>query len=220
VFAAGLVLWNLTLMSVAQEGLFGIGQAVSYGDTMAAQGRTLHRWVGNPFTYPASLVFALRNGVAPARYDLLSANRFLGDPLRPYGRVDVGADDEWVLEDGWHAREQEGSTTFRWASRDATVLVPLDHAATLRVQVRLQPFGYAGAPPQLVTVAVNGHDQPPAAVPPGWNTVELTVDEQHWRTGVNRLRLRFASSARPADVGLGGDARELSAQVDYIRVTK
>ncbi len=217
---AALVLWNLTLMSVANDGIVRIGESVSYGDAFAAQARAAHRWVGNPFTYPASLAFALRNGVSPDRYDLLSANRFLGDPLRPYGRIDVGADDGWLLEAGWHDREREGHTTFRWAAREAVVLVPLDHAATLRVQLRLQPLGYAGAPPQQVTLLVNGDAQPVAAVPGGWNTVELTVERRHWRAGVNRVGLRFASSARPADVGLGRDTRDLAAQVDYVRVTK
>ena len=53
---------------------------------LGAQARVVHGWFGNPFTYPASLVFALRNGVSPGDYDLLSTNRFLADPLRPYGR--------------------------------------------------------------------------------------------------------------------------------------
>ena len=64
-------------MGAANEGVFRIGTTVSYGDTFAAQGRAFHRWFGNPFSYPASLLFALRNGVPPATYDLLRTNRFL-----------------------------------------------------------------------------------------------------------------------------------------------
>jgi hypothetical protein len=37
---------------------------------------------------------------------------------------------------------------------------------------------------------------------------------------VNEVVLDFAWAARPADVGLGGDPREIAAQVDYIRITK
>lgn len=218
--AAALVAWNVTLMNVAHEGGVRIGETASYGDTMAAQSRTFHRWFGNPFTYPASLIFAWRNGVAPGRYDLLSANRFLGDPLRPYGRVDVGADDEWVLGEGWHGREQEGTTTFRWASRDASILIPLDHAVTLRVQIRMQPLNYAGAPGQQLTLIVNGRAQPALTLAPGWNVAEMAVEDEQWRAGVNRVVLQFAWASRPADVGLGGDSRELAAQVDYIRVSK
>jgi hypothetical protein len=79
-------------------------------------------------------------------------------------------------------------------------------------------LGYPGSPPQLVTLRVNGREQPQAAVGPGWSTVEMTVDERQWRAGVNRVGLRFAWAARPVDVGLGGDARDLSARLDYVRV--
>lgn len=216
--AAALVLWNLTLISAANEGVFRLGTTVSFGDTSAAQARAFHRWFGNPFTYPASLVFALRNGLPPARYDLLSANRFLGDPARPYGRVDVGADDTWLLEEGWHGPEHDGEITFRWAFSPAVVLIPLDHAAPLRVQVRLHSFGYPGAPPQTLTVSVNGHTFGPVPVHDGWETLEFATDADAWRSGVNRLRLEFAWVRSPAEAGLGGDARPLAAAVDYVRV--
>ena len=78
-----LVLWNLSLMSASNTGAVRIGEAASFGDVMSAQTRVLHNWFGNPFTYPASLLYSLRNGVSPARYDLFSVNRLLRDPLRP-----------------------------------------------------------------------------------------------------------------------------------------
>lgn len=223
VAAAGLavVLWNLTLMSAAQAGVVRIGETVSFGDTMAAQARVLHGWLGNPFTYPVSLIYAARNGVSPARYDLLSANRFLSDPLRPYGGLDVGsAGDSWLLADGWHDPEREGAITFRWASQQADLLIPLDHPATLRVQVRLHAFGFPGAPPQALRLFVNGREHGPVPVDPGWHSAEITVDRAAWRAGVNRMRLEFAWSTRPADVGLGGDSRPLAAAVDFVRVAK
>jgi hypothetical protein len=215
---AALVLWNLTLMNAAQTGVFRLGTAVSFGVTAAAQGRAFHEWFGNPFTYPASLVFAVRNGVAPARYDLLSANRFLSDPLRPYGRVDIGGDDESVLGGGWHGPEAEGATTFRWAASPADVLIPLDHAAPLVLQVRLHAFSYPGSPPQALGVSVNGHNFPSVSVGPGWETVEFATDAAVWHGGVNRVGLLFATVRSPAQAGLSGDARLLAAAVDYIRI--
>ena len=53
----------------------------------------MHGWFGNPFSYPANLMYALRHGVSPGDYDRLSTDRFIGDPLQPYGRVDVGNTD-------------------------------------------------------------------------------------------------------------------------------
>jgi len=217
IFAA-VLLWNLTFMNLASSGRFRIGQPLAFEAIAGSQAAVAHQWLGHPFSWPVNLAYSARYGVGPWRYDILGPGRFLGDPSRQYGRVDIGTADAPFVWSGWHGREQEGSTTFRWASQEATVLIPLDRAATLLVQLRLQPFGYAGSPPQEVTLRVNGHEQPPAAVAPGWTTVAITVDEEHWRAGANRVGLRFAWAARPEDVGLGGDARDLSAQVDYVRV--
>jgi hypothetical protein len=214
----GLVLWNLTLMSAAEDGVFRLGTSVSFGDTAAAQARAFHRWFGNPFTYPMSLLFAFHNDLPPARYDLLSANRFLGDPLRPYGRVDIGSDDQWLLEEGWHGPERDGAISFRWAASPATVLIPLDRAAPLTVQVRLHAFAYPGSTGQTLAVHVNGRTFGPAPVHDGWETVEFASGADVWRSGVNRLRLDFGSTHTPAEVGLGADARPLAAAVDYVRV--
>jgi len=215
---ACLVLWNLTLMSAAQDGVFRLGTVVSFGDTGAAQARAFHRWFGNPFTYPASLLFALRNDVPPSRYDLLSANRFLSDPLRPYGRVDIGSDNEWLLEEGWHGPERDGAISYRWAASPAIVLIPLDRTAPLTVQVRLHAFAYPGSTGQTLTLHLNGHTFGPSAVHDSWETLEFATGADVWRSGVNRLRLDFGSTHTPAEVGLGADARPLAAAVDYVRV--
>jgi hypothetical protein len=219
IFAA-LLLWNLTFMNLAVVGRFRIGQPLAFASVAGDQAAVAHRWFGHPFSWPVNLAFSARYGVEPWRYDTLGPGRFLGDPSRPYGRIDVGTADAPFLRNGWHAPEQDVVRSFRWAEREAGVLIPLDHPAALRLQIAIQPFGYPGAPPQHVTVVVNGHSHPQAAVPPGWNTLEAIVDEGAWRAGVNGVVLKFAWSARPADVGLGGDVRELAAQVDYIRITK
>jgi hypothetical protein len=220
--------WNLALMGAAQAGAVRIGETLPFDRAWASQARIVHGWFGNPFTYPASLAFALRNGVSPGDYDLLSTNRFLADPLRPYGSVDIGIEDDWLLGEGWHAPEREGAVTFRWAASPATMRIPLDHAAPLRVQVRLHAFAYPGAPPQTLTLSANGvpvmdaaqgHWCRPLPVTGEWQTIECTLDEASWRPGVNALTLRFGYSQRPVDVGLGGDPRPLAAAVDWIRVS-
>ena len=215
-----LVIWNLTLMSAANAGVFRIGTTVSYGDTFAAQGRAFHSWFGNPFAYPASLLFALRNRVPPASYDLLRTNRFLSDPIRPYGRLDIGTDDEWLIQEGWHGPEREGAVTFRWAATPAVVMIPLDHTAPLNVQIRLHAFAFPNAPAQTVTIDVNGRAFGPVPVHDAWETIEFSTPADAWRSGVSRLRLDFAWAHTPAEVGLGGDARPLAAAVDYIRVAQ
>jgi hypothetical protein len=217
---AGLLLvWNLTLMRAAHEGHVRIGESMSFGEAGAHQARAFHRWFGHPFTYPVSLFYAARNGVGLGDYDLLSANRFLSDPLRPYGRIDIGeaADEPWI-GDGWHAPEQANGISYRWADAEANAIVPLDRAANLRVQVRALAFNYPGAPPQRMTLIVNGHEQSAEVVPNEWDTVVFEVPSDAWRTGVNQVRLAFNRAAQPAEVGVGGDTRRLAGAVDYLRI--
>ena len=224
VVAAGgalLILWNLTLMSAAQSGRFRIGEAVSFGETGAGQARAFHRWFGHPFTYPVSLFFASRNDVAVGDYDLLAANRLLSDPQQPFGRLNIGeAYDEVWIGNGWHAPERSGTTSFRWATRTATLIVPLDHTATIRVDVRAQAFNYPGASAQTISLVVNGIAQPATALTADWGLASFAVDHDAWRAGVNRISLVFEREARPADVGVGGDTRSLSAAVDYVHFEK
>jgi hypothetical protein len=219
-----LVIWNAALMGAAQAGAVRIGESLPFDRAWSEQARVVHGWFGNPFTYPASLLFAWRNGVSPSAYDLLSTNRFLADPLQPYGRVDIGTDDEWLLGEGWHAVEHDGPATFRWAASPAVLRIPLDRAAPLRIQARLHAFGYPGSPAQAVTFAANpgtraGAACAPVAVSTGWETAECTLDARAWRAGVNVLELRFRYAQRPMDVGAGADARPLAAAVDWVRVS-
>ena len=216
--AALLAVWNFALMGAAQSGAVRLGETVSFDRAWAEQARVFHGWFGNPFSYPANLAYALRNHVSPGDYDLLSANRFLSDPLQPFGRVDVGGDDEPLILDGWYAPEREGASTFRWASTPARVRIPLDHPSPLRAQVRLHALGYPGAPQQTLTLATPHGLCAPIPIDQSWQTVECILDRNAWRSGVNILTLQFAWARRPADVGLGGDQRSLAAAVDYIRV--
>jgi hypothetical protein len=218
-------IWNAALMGAAQDGTVRIGETLSFDRAWAAQARVVHHWFGNPFTYPASLLFAARNGVSPGDYDLLSTNRFLADPLQPYAGIDVGSIDEWLLEEGWHAAEREGEVTFRWAASPATLRLPLDHAARLRIQIRAHAFGYPAAPQQSLSLRVNGSADPAGScdgviIAPGWQTAECAIAANAFRAGVNRLELRFAYAQRPLDVLASGDPRPLAAAVDWIRVSK
>jgi len=195
---AAMVLWNVSLMAVAAGGAYRIGEAISFGDVGARQVRVLHRWFGHPFSYPANLAYAASNRVAPWRYDLLRPYRFLADPGRPYGRVDVGSADAPYVLDGWHDAEHDGAVTFRWADRTAMLLVPLAYPAALLVQVQAHAFSFPGAPPQRVTISINGARLDPIVLGADWQRVEATAPASMWHSGVNRVLLDFEWAARPA----------------------
>ena len=81
--ASLLVLWNVTLMKMANDGQYQLGEPASFGDVGAAQARALHGWIGHPASAPANVAFALANGVRPGDYDVLAPNRLLAGATRP-----------------------------------------------------------------------------------------------------------------------------------------
>jgi hypothetical protein len=213
-----LVVWNLAFVQGGVTGSVRIGEALSFGDLAGYQARAVHSWFGYPFSYPVNLVYALRNGVSPARYDLLAPSTFLGDPRQPFGKIDVGANDEVMLGNGWYDAERDGAITYRWATSSCLFIVPLDHTAALGVQLRLQPFTFPAAPAQTVKIGVNGTFHGPFALAPGWQEVRFETPAREWHAGVNRVVLEFSRQNAPAQVGLSGDQRMLAAAIDYFRI--
>lgn len=217
--AAMLVAWNLTLMAAAQRGTVRLGEAIPFGVVSGVQARIWHEWIGHPFSYPASLWFALRNGVSPAAYDRLGPALFLDDPLQSAGRIDVGGDDALLLGDGWFAAERDGAMTFRWAGAEAHVLLPLARVAPLEVQIRARAFTYPGAPLQQLYLHTQTGSFGPVTVAGDWQVLAFDTPPEAWRAGLNRVRLQFTQAAAPVNVGLSGDTRALAAAVDDFRVT-
>lgn len=214
---SALVLWNVTAMASAVAGRFGGSVPQSFTDLSVDQARTMNRWFGHPFSYPANLIYALREGVAPYRWDYF-AFPMLADPKRPYGRIDVGGEDEFYVTGGWHAPETDtDGATFRWTSASADVLLPLHHPAPITMQLRVRPFDPPGSSPALV-VRVNGRAYGPFPVTPGWQRVDVPTDAEAWRAGVNRLQLVWPAAEVPARAGAGSDTRELGGAVDYVRI--
>ncbi|HWB18180.1 MAG TPA: hypothetical protein VG538_17380 [Vicinamibacterales bacterium] len=215
---APLVLWNATMIAVARRGGFGIGEAIVFSDVAGDQARVLHGWLGHPGSWPANLAFAAANRMGPARFDLLYAGRFFSRRDEASARIDVGSDDDSYVGDGWHARESDGTRTFRWARSRVDLLVPMARAMDAVVRVDLQPFPAPGRV-QTLTLRVNGQSvAAPTAIAPGWQRTDITVPATRWRAGVNRLVLEFAYEARPSDVNGSSDARPLAAAVDAVTI--
>ena len=79
----------------------------------------------------------------------------------------------------------------------ALVDVPLDHAADLVVQVDARPYQPPKAPPQQLTLVVNGVPHGPVTLAPGWHPAVVTVSRAslaQWREPPRAaLRLRRPS---------------------------
>jgi hypothetical protein len=216
VLLAPLVVWNLTLMKAGTDASFDFDEPRWFGDVGAAQAKALHGWIGHPPSMPANIAFAMANGVHPSAYDLMASNRWLAGG-ESGGAIDIGERDTPFVGVGWHGAESDGGRSFRWASRSAAMIAPLDHVADLVVEVVARPYQPPNRPPQQLTLVVNGVAQMPVTLAAGWHPATWTVPQAAWRSGVNHIELRFAYDARPSDAGIP-DGRSLAASIDAITV--
>jgi hypothetical protein len=213
VMLAAAAVWNATFAYLGRYGQVPVGRSIDFGEAGAEQARLLHGWIGHPFSYPANLWFAATHGVSPAHYDL-PLTSFMGDAIRPFGRIDIGGDDRAFLLAGWFAPEREGGLTFRWATQQAALTVPLAFASDVDVQIRLRAFPLDG-PSQSVTVDLGTARFGPLPIATDWQTLVVPIPRQAWRAGANQIVLTFSRVGRPSS---GGDTRDLSAAVDFVRV--
>ncbi len=214
---AAAAIWNVTLLAGTRTGRIPYGAPLSFGDAGAEQARVLHAWVGHPFSWPASLWFAITHRVSPANHDL-PLTSFMGDAIRPSGRIDIGGADRAFLLAGWFAPEREGDVSFRWATQQAALALPLAFASDIDLQVRLRALPIPGGG-QTVTITASTGRFGPLPVSPDWQTLAVAVPREAWRAGANQIVLTFARVGRPASLVGGGDTRDLAAAVDFVRVT-
>ena len=210
-----LVVWNVTLMAVAHAGTLRIGEAVSFGTIGAAQARTLHGWIGHPFSMPANAVFAIRHGLAPSRFDELGVADY--DPARPVS-IDVGADDRAMVGAGWFAPERAAHLSFRWAGQRAEILLPPLPAGHVRVRLRTYAFSYPSAPEQRVHLQIGDAVAAPAAVGSDWSWIELSIELARPTSPGTPMILAFTRATPPSAVQASKDGRPLSAAVDMIEI--
>ena len=216
---AAAVVWNATFAAAMRRHAFDAGRHNDFGDVAAAQASALHASIGHPFSMPINLWFALRNGVPPHAYDLLAANQFLSDPLRPYGRIDLGISyDEPFVAGGFSGVESDGSVTYRWILPGARLHVALARTAPLLVQIRVRGCQDTAA----MTVQINDAHYGPLSIAPaataesgGWQTVAVATDAGVWRTTVNRITFGVDRAVGCAPASLGGAA----IAMDWFRVS-
>jgi hypothetical protein len=211
-----LLIWNVTLVAVAQAGGWPLGDAVSFGEIGAAQARVLHDWIGHPLAAPANLVFAAENGLAPSRFDILGSSHF-----DTTGRlvIDLGSHDDAFVADGWNGAERDPAGSFRWATQEARLILPRLGTGPLRIRLRLQPFVYPQSPGQAVQLELAGVPYGRASLTPGWQWIQFEIGSRGQSSGAVLLTLRFDNAHSPAEVGLSPDRRTLSAAVDAIEIS-
>jgi hypothetical protein len=120
-------------------------------------------------------------------------------------RLDLGVSGaEPYVGGGWDYSvvEQPYDATGIWATdTTADLYLPLDGPKDVTLRLALAPLAYDEAPPQKVSIRVNGEavlkEQP---LVPGWQTVQARVPASVTRRGPNRVTLDFAWAESPRKV--------------------
>lgn len=116
---------------------------------------------------------------------------------------------------GWHHAENTGPVTFRWtAAPQAELLVPLARVGPIDVEITVQP---ASSVDNSLRLRVNDRRLAPQSLAAGVQTLRWSVPADAWHLGMNQIRLETSTLVRPADLGLGRDARLLGVAVSRIR---
>jgi hypothetical protein len=126
-----------------------------------------------------------------------------------------------ALPAGWSGFEKTGDAdTFVWAqARTATVAVSSRAKGDQLVRFRCWPFRFPGAPPQTVTVFVNGSRVESIPMADGPRVYALATPEALWKSGRNDVRFEFAYAEAPKDrVPGASDERTLSVAFDWLEV--
>ncbi len=126
-----------------------------------------------------------------------------------------------ALTSGWSGFETtEAGDTFVWAqAREAKASVLATGVAERRVRFRAWPFRYADAPPQTVTISVNGVKLEAVTLGEGPRVYSTTSPGNAWRPGVNVLTFEFAYAEAPKDREPGNsDARTLAVAFDWLEI--
>ncbi|RME49914.1 MAG: hypothetical protein D6796_04095, partial [Caldilineae bacterium] len=131
-----------------------------------------------------------------------TAYRVQQPPIPNPLRLDFG---DWPADpyrgEGWAANEQIGGVGANWAvGAEAQIFFPYRGTGDRRLSLRLTPFDYPGAPPQAMTLLLNGQPIGEQALASGWQVVEVPLPAEALRPGLNRLALRFRHRAAPRDV--------------------
>ena len=194
-----LVAMNLemaTQVSLVSRSLvtYGVPQPVAalYGGSLKRAAQGVSQVVGNPFTWPASLLWAAKHRVGLWSYDWLVGGDRLQIPPGDY-RV-PGKVHEYTLSfgsglsvydgGGWGSIEDFGGRKIRWADDVARIFLPLFVDKDVHLHVTLAP-----REPGTIEVDVNGR-RFPALLRAGFWVAHIAVPDGVLHTGTNEIAIR------------------------------
>jgi hypothetical protein len=208
--------WNLLLAGQVRRGELPRGGTVSFSGAASRAAERAYALVGHPPAFPASWIFALRFGVAPARFDAVFGRDAADGVVIPVG---TPADDAY-LGRGWSIAESPpGHAPFRWSvGGDSTLLVPLTRPLAYRLRVRARASLHPAGLPQTVGVEVNGRRAGQWILTSSSEDRTLDVPAELWRSGLNEIRFVYAWTVEAGEAYRGSDPRRVAWRVEEVEL--
>jgi hypothetical protein len=174
----------------------------------------------------ASPLESFRLAYAPGLRHLL-LNRLTAADTRaliaayPTQVLHLGSESDFFLGGGWYGAEGTGTDVARWTDAEVSVLLIASSKIDHRLLLRMLPFHFPGASPQMATISLNSAPLATVRLTTGWHDYPFNVPRAQWRDGVNYLTISFSRSNAPnaIDPASSPDHRSLAARFSLIAVT-
>jgi hypothetical protein len=200
------VTWNWTWVNGFRNGIaagFDTGPVPmnNISSVQRAIARPIYDAVGNPFAFPANVLFAVRHGVPPRSWEM-TVGEYVWDP--PHDQYNDGrylthveswrlaepGGDRYVVRGFAGAVKEQGRWTRALTGDDAAALVPILLPETQRFTLPV-----SGA----ATISWNG-EQVATATGAAWSTVTWDADVN---VGMNTLEIAAAPGTEVGDLSVG-----------------
>ena len=140
--------------------------------------------LGSPNTWPASWLFAWKQGRSPGQYDLLVGRYLFYRQQNLGGVVEVGEGDEALLAEGWGPLVNLGERKGRRLEGRARLFAPLDLPEDLELSLVARAESET-----VVGVEVNGRAAGQLTVGPSGSSGRLRLPAPFWQRELNDVVL-------------------------------
>jgi hypothetical protein len=196
-----LVVMNLELSQQVSSGTkpqvtLGTSQSVAalYTGSLRRSLQQVMWRVGNPFAWPANLIWAWRHGVPPGQYDYVAGSERLyvhaADYRKPGANreetIRVGTGLGMLDAGGWSAPSTYLGRKVLWAGPRSRLLLPLFIQGDLKVA-----FTLAARQPVRIEILLNGHPYS-FDLEAGFSVQRIDVPDGVLGTGTNDIDVRCA----------------------------
>jgi hypothetical protein len=222
ILLALLIIWNGLMMKQFKAGMIPTEEPVSFTKTAQNQIALLFSRIGYPFSYPANLIFSLRWGLSPDKYDRLTGRYLFYGAENLGGYIDIGGDDEDFIGPGWSYQErEEDGRTFRWSlGHESSFFVCLMERQDIIISFSAQPYTFPHGSRQHIKLYINERYITSFVMKEGFQLYSVEVGKEYWRRAINRIDLEYGYIIRPHDAVGSSDNRPIAVAFDFFRFSR